>query len=283
MLRRQAEDKKGGVLVEFALVAFAMYLLLAAILDLGRIVLAGQLVQSAADQMARELAMAPLPATMTFEEALESDYVRQRIYDPTRLVVELGPGFDIEAAFATFPIINQMLRPLLVADVVNGVSVLRYPGAVVEAGDGYRILIPRISVSADSGVDLIEWLPVVEEILPDASAQSHFPVNAPLEAFRGNVILRINYPFQAATMSAFDPSEGGGPLAAAIDAPAPGSFGATPLGAVVETTGSPSVRGAAGLGYQFAMVGESAEARRVLPYRKLIRARSFHRREIYGP
>ena len=271
---------RGGVLVEFALVSFALYLLLAAIIDLGRVVMAGQLLQSAADQMARELAVAPLPATMTFDQALETDYVKQRIYDPSKLFLQITPTTDIETLFDSLPVVNQMLRPLMVADVFNGQNVIRYPGAVVTMPSGdVTVMIPRISVEGGT-TTLIDWVHVVEEILPDANSISHFPINAPQAAFRGNVILRLNYPFQAAAMSAFDPAGTEGPFRDVVSAPE--AIADPDEGTVLETEGPTSVRGPGGLGYHYAFLNADGTPKRVLPFRKLISVRSIHRRENYG-
>ncbi len=285
ILRSDRSNSSGGVLVEFALVSFALYLILAAVLDLGRVMMAGQLLQSAADQLARELAVAPLPATLSFEEALRDPYVVQRIYDPAKLVVPLSVGGNNELEWATYPIVNQMLRPLMIVDLVDDVPVLRYPGAVVrmsdDGGNSFdTVLIPRILATAGSGVEVIEWVPVVEEILPSAIAQSHFPISAPLAAFRGNAMVRLNYPFQAATMSAFDPTGTAGPFGDVIEAPE--TVTGPDEGTLVETNWSTSHRGPGGLGYHFAFANEDGSPKKVLPYRKLISVRSFHRRENYG-
>lgn len=273
------------MLVEFALVSFALYLILAAVLDLGRVVLAGQLLQSAADQFSRELAVAPLPGTMTFAEALEDPYVLARIYDPSKLVVPLPAGGNLELQFATFPVVNQMLRPLMIVDLIDGTPVLRYPGAVVRMTDSAgaefdTILIPRITATVDGGVEVVEWVPVIEEILPTAIAQSHFAINAPMAAFRGQVMLRLNYPFQAAAMSAFDPTGTAGPAGNVISAP--DSVAGPSEGELIETGWNPAHRGAGGLGYHYAFAKEDGSPKKVLPFRKLLSARSFHRRENYG-
>ena len=88
---RSSGSRRGSVLVEFALVAFILYLLMVVVLDLGRGSLATQTLQSASDLMARELAGAPLRGELTFQEALDSAYVKDRVYDEDHLVIELGP------------------------------------------------------------------------------------------------------------------------------------------------------------------------------------------------
>ena len=276
--------RRGGVLVEFALVAFAIYLVLAAIIDMGRVVMSAQVLQSAADKMARELGVAPLDGLLTFEEALDTPYVKQRIYDENALVVDLNqhpPGPALDAHFASLPVVNQMLRPLMVSDELpGGTPVLRYPGAVVSSDDGYTVQIPRILARNDQGHETaIEWLPVVEEVLPQGQGSSSFPVNAPTGALRGHVVLRLNYPYQAAALTAFDPQGTEGPVGDVIEAA--DSIPDLPPGAI-ETVGPAPNRGPGGLGYHYAFVGSDGAGKKVRPYRKLISVRSIHRRENYG-
>ena len=59
--------RRGAVLVEFAFVALGFYVLLMGTVEIGRMILSSQLLNNAARVGARELAMMPLPATMTFE------------------------------------------------------------------------------------------------------------------------------------------------------------------------------------------------------------------------
>ena len=107
---------------------------------------------------------------------------------------------------------NQVLRPLMFRETLPGLNleVLRYPGAIVETGAGqYTVLIPQVTARdwgpTPGGAETISWLPVVEEVKADPAAEGPFSILSTSE-FRGVVNLRFNYPYQAAAMSAFDPS-----------------------------------------------------------------------------
>lgn len=285
-------SRRGSVLVEFALVAFTLYLLMVVLLDLGRGSLATQTLQSAADLMSRELAGAPLRGETTFQEALESPYVKQRIFDEDLLVIELGAGLqtpqELDAYFATLPLVNQVLRPLMFRDTLPGpgLEVLRYPGAVVQKGGGYTVLIPQVTSRdwgpSPGGVETIAWLPVVEEVRADASAEGPFSILSSSE-FRGVVNLRFNYPYQAAAMSAFDPDAaktGPSSIALADDA----AVTADPLPDGYSTAVAPDsgplgpYSGQYGLGAHYAFV--TTADTKVRPYRRLISIQSVARREV---
>ena len=100
---------KGSALVEFALVAFAFYLLVAAVITFGQLLHSAQIAQDAARAGARELALMALPPDDTFEEALARPQVLERVFDPGLLVVDLDaiPGGDLEAYVATWPVVNR--------------------------------------------------------------------------------------------------------------------------------------------------------------------------------
>lgn len=276
--------------MEFALVSFALYLLMVVLLDLGRGTLAAQTIQGAADVLVQELARAPLPATADFSEALEHPYVKSSIFDEELLVVVLDASLQtpaqIDAHFAAMPIVNQMLRPLMISDVLpggSGAPVLRYPGALVQTpSGGYTVFVPIVEDRQWTGQNTlgfedIRWSRVVEEVTPNAV--SHFPINS-TGHLAGFVNLRINYPYQAAAMSAYHPDDavyGPEHVVIAND------------GAVTESNSLPSgysavgatnpaqasiYSGKYGLGHHFA-VGE-----RVRPYRKVLSAQAAARREV---
>ena len=83
----RTDSERGAVMVEFAVVALALYFLIAALLSFGTMIQAGQVAQDVARLAARELALTPLPATATFEQAL--DATSDTIFDPNQLVVDL--------------------------------------------------------------------------------------------------------------------------------------------------------------------------------------------------
>ena len=244
------------MLVEFALVALVLYLILAATMDLSRSVLAGQVIQSAADTLARELAEAPLPPTATLEEALECDYVKTRIFDEAALVIDLTehpPGEALDAYFDTLPVVNQMLRPVMITERVGDTLLLRYPGALFTDGQGaYAVRIPEVLARDEGGAETdLAWHRVVEEI-PSASGGS-------------------------SSMSAFDPNGSGKPFEDFIEADdsqasGPSEPGLDPVGG----EGAGAYAGPLGLGwhYAFGLDPDTGEPRKVRPFRKLLRAQA---------
>lgn len=292
-----ASPRRGSVLVEFSLVAFVLYLLMVVVLDLGRGSLAVQTTQGAVDVLAQELARAPIDATSSFEEALATSYVKERIYDPTKLVVKVSEcgttQQEIDDYFARLPLVNQMLRPLMFRDTLftdPPVEVFRYPGAVVKVvgapGDTYTVLVPivdsRSTSSGSFGVETIHCVPVVEEVLPSDDLESHFSIIAS-SPFAGLVNVRINYPFQASAMSAFDPDAyPSGPASAfgADDGSVQDQGLSGDFSYVNPPDSGPSGpnSGRYGLGSHYAFL------KKVRPYRKVISVQAAARREvIFGP
>lgn len=274
-LRRRRTDaqRRGSILVEFALVAFALYLLLAAGISLGRAIFAGQVVQSAAHSMARELAtisLGPGSATIDFDTALARPAVTARIYDPTALVIDrdLYPtAADLDAYFASLPVVNQLLRPLYVSDRVGGTNYLRYPGALVSGPDGLTVMIPRLATAADGATSVVDWVAPIEEVLPVGQTESHFGIDAPDTQWAGTATVRVTYPYQSSTLSAFG----------ADGTPAQGATGGGGLPAGYTLAGgseSGLYSGDLGLGEQYAF------ARSVRPFRKLITGQASFRREV---
>jgi hypothetical protein len=283
---------------------------MAATIEIGRMILAGQLLQNAARVGARELAMIPLPPTWTFEQALadpEEDDVRKFVYHPGKLCLKVdGLGENqVQAIVDGWPIVNRMLAPLMLRETVevggSTVELLRYPGALVEnAGGGqlypYTVVIPRVLERASDGTETIDFVPVVEEVVPRDSNGDPIPAHAPFSLAsapdkreRGLVALRINYPFQAAMFSAFmeppvDPSDPDAPhigipvLANDAEVVVQPSGGTQPP-STVEVEGS-LYSGQYGLGghHALALVGEQ-----VRPFRRLLSAQSLFRREVFAP
>ncbi len=296
--------RRGSVLVEFALIALILYLILAATIEFGRALMAAQLLQQAADIAAREVARTPgLPVVGTltdwsnpndinaaFVDSVNGSpanpnsanaVVLQTIFDPQYLVVDISNGLDY---FNDKPILNRLLAPLMIADYTNPHfpnGVLRYPGALVPDSNmpsGYTVQIPVVTYSG--GVEQIGtmMLPVVEEILPDTSTidptSSYGFDNSPFclvaanvaPQLRGTVALRINYPFQAASLSATAPSS---------NWPPDPNFNYIQPSDGTNTPGTYS--GPNGLGDQLVF------ATNVRPYRRLISAQAIYRREVLGP
>ena len=219
MRRRDRDrDRRGGVLVEFALVAFAVWLVLAGVLELGRAFSAQQILQHAARTIARELSQVELAHDASFDEAL------RRVVDSRFLVIDSGllarcgiPDFGaeghstgLERLFAeTLPIGNRLLRPLMIRDREGNLELLRYPGALLvrtdggvsatsgcEAGSIYTVGIPQLDDAAGS----VQWRPVVEESPgPNAGPAQREGFELARGAWAG---IRLNYPFQSAALLA---------------------------------------------------------------------------------
>ena len=291
---RATGSRRGAVLVEFALVSFAIYLLFVVLLDLGRASLASQTVQGAAKLAAQELARAPLPATMTFDEALQDPRVTTSIYDETKLVVNIG-GLDagqVDDLFATFPIVNQALRPLMINDALSdGTPVLRYPGALVQGPQGFTVFIPQVVDRnwSSGGVETIRFRPVLEEVR-EPGTDGHFAIDSG-SFLAGFVNVRVNYPFQAGAMTAYDPNPAAsGPASAAL---ADDSLvtvapdGALPDGYSTVVAGLPPIgspyAGTYGLGMHYVGTSPGTGARRVRPFRKLLSFQHPARREVIVP
>ena len=277
--------------MEFAMVSFVLYLLMVVLLDLGRASLATQTIQSAADVFATELARAPVGATLTFEEALDEQdgYVSKTIFDEDHLVIVLEGGLGtqsgLDSYFAGLPIVNQILRPLMIRDTLqdgNETPVLRYPGAILQkdgSESGYTVRIPRVEYP-DPGLDLsetvLEWLPVIQEVLPGPGAPSNFPIDSP-GPFPGYVNVRVHYPYQAAAMSAFD--EGyivtGEDGAVSVSASLPDGLS---LPGWLEEDEPGPYAGPYGLGHHYAFL------KKVRPYRRVLSIQAAARREgIFRP
>ena len=306
--RGQADKRRGAVLVEFALISLILYLILASLLEFGRAYTLAQGADQVARVAARELALAPLPASLTFDEALETDYVKQRIYDPAYLVIDVRlqvpnvdgvPGIDVvdvESFFATLPVVNRALRPLMIRESVDLGSglpardLIRYPGALLTdpnptpGTSGLTVGIPQVVARGENGEETIVWRRVLEEARPDplnpsTPATSPFSVLSP-EA--GLVSVRVHMPYQAAALGSYRTSDAGpfepnGSLPnladdglVTVSANSPAAPGAT-LGGI-QPDGP--YGGTFGLGRLYAL-GEE-----VRPFRKLFTAQSIQRREL---
>lgn len=314
-MRRADERRRGAVLVEFALLALVLYLVLAGGVEMGRAVFSAQLLQDVARTAARELATTPLPATHTFEEALRDCRVRRKIYDERYLVIDLDQypeGRVLDDYFAQMPIVNQMLRPLMVVELTTIRNqerrILRYPGALlynskpdpcyfspVEFTVGVPVVVAR---RGSGGFETIRWVPVLEEVRPDPDNRFSGPFSVIARGTgrsveqslrRGVVALRMNYPYQAAALSGFRSPAGpfetnGKRIIIAEDREVvqlnepPGRFVYAPAGQGLDLPEDLSgpYSGSFGLGQQFAL-GQS-----VRPFRKLISAQAVFRREAFA-
>jgi hypothetical protein len=290
--------RRGSVLIEFALIALVLYLILAATLEFGRALFGAQVLQQAADTAAREIARTPLPPSSTLKLLIEdnptnpsipNNSVPSTIYSENWLVVNLQnvpANTRLVDYFAqNAPIVNQLLLPLMIIDQVGDQQVVRYPGALVADStktSGYTVMIPVVSYFG--GVEQINsTVPVLQEILPNANATSSGSTdpytdpnqcpfsltaqNVPVTQ-RGLVTLRINYPFQAVTMSA---------TAANPNWPPDPNFNYIDVPAAEAGEAAGTYTGPNGLGNQLVF------AKNVRPFRRLMSAQAIYRREVFGP
>lgn len=281
---RAKPQRRGGVMVEFALVAFVLYLLLAAVLGLGRLTFVSQGAQEAVRVAAREIALYPLPAQTQFAEALADPGFQGAVYSEDHLVVDLEanpPGPALEARFAAMPVANRALRPLMVTsqvDVGGGLRLIQHlPGALIDsatAPSGLTVRVPLVTArDAETGVETIDLVPVLEEVGPGSFSTD--------SADGGLVAIRLNVPYQSATLSAYLPgpvNEQGNPtnlpvLAddASVDAPADAYV--TSVGPGPDGTGPYS--GTYGLGEANAL------GQQVRPFRRVVAAQALFRREVF--
>jgi hypothetical protein len=217
----------------------------------------------------------PLPATATFQEALADPQVKALVYDPAFLAVP-APGGSVPNSDA-WPIVNRMLTPLMILNRVGGQDLYHFPGAVLQGPGGLTVRVPQVVERADDGSETILWHDVVEEVVysdgvgPFSLAAAPIAGGQPRE--RGLVALRINCPYQAATMSAFH-VEGpvGQPIEAQDHLDSINEMGGTPLGLSSDIG---AYAGPEGLGKLYAM------DKTVRPFRRLISAQSLFRREVY--
>lgn len=282
-------SQRGGVLIEFAFLSLVFYVLVALVVDIGRMIVSAQVLQDAARVAARELSLVPLPAAMTFEEALEDPTVMAQVFNPDFLVIDQD-AFSSDEEFQDFlgqlPAVNQMLRPLMIFEQIGGRRLLRFPGALLNdplASTGLSVAIPRVVARGSDGVETIQWVPVLEEITNGSfSLAVADPENPPPQ--RGLVAVRINYPFQAATLSGFQQSSEGlfePNLTNRIQADDTSveAINEPPSGTPFEVGELPEVGtygGIYGLGGQLAFAGETLR-----PYRKLLSAQAISRREVF--
>jgi hypothetical protein len=248
--------------------------------------------------------------------------VRTRIFDERYLVLTIDavsaypPNVTYNGGhlIGDFPLVTQLLLPVMIYDQISSVGqtnaqpiqLLRYPGAIFQdssgfqpmpgmpAPSGYLVRIPVISTPPASAAGtgnsslyptvqetITGWVRPLEPIL-NSAGQDAFPVTSPQ---MGLVALRVNYPYQSATMSGYAPAAdplappGPGaptnnpviPIAAndSIGAPAPPGVGSN------VPTESPVYSGQYGLGSQ------AAWAQNVRPYRKLMSLQAIYRREVF--
>lgn len=291
---RHDSQQRGSALVEFSLVAFAFYLLVAAIITFGQLLHAAQVSQDAARAGARELALMPLPADSTFEQALATPEARARVYDPDLLCIDLDNipgGADLESYVATWPVVNRALRPAMIFNLVEHAGALRrflqVPGALIfsnTAPSGFTVAVPLVVSRDATGTETIRWVSVVEEVRTDPLDPTTGPFSITSTANdRGVVALRINLPYQSSAMASFqsDPTQPRGTPNG--DSPnLANDSGVTELNAPPGTQknvfsgSSPIYDGPYGLGKLF-LLGEE-----VRPFRRVVTGQTVFRREVFA-
>jgi hypothetical protein len=195
-------------------------------------------------------------------------------------------------------------------------NLLRYPGALLSdttgapcsaigpngqaAATGFTVGIPLVNARDAAGIETITWVPVLEEIRPaqDAGCPSRGPFSlvylstlddcGPLEADplpdRGLAAVRVNYPYQAATLSGFrrmpptdsDPLPPNWANVITADDASVQETNAAPGGVVEDSSTVGTYSGQFGLGVQLAFAGKT-----VRPFRKLVSAQAIYRREVF--
>jgi len=185
-MKRGTGSRRGAALVEFALTALVVYLLVAGGVELGRMIFISQVLQDAARLAARELSVTPIPAITnpedpmtvhptTFEEALkfqdandphQVDVPRQ-VWDPNRLVIDLScnPTADQLADYLkNLPIVNRALWTVYITETTNlgdgPRRIMRYPGAILK--DNASTSPPDPAGSCPNALtDFTVWIPRV--------------------------------------------------------------------------------------------------------------------------
>ena len=212
---RDSLRREGGILVEFCVSVMALWLIVAATVDLGRAFSAAHLLQSAARSAAREMALDGNRWNATFQDALSN------IFRQDHLVVDVSCLEERAEARGTTPdgflqedlrdqglILNLALKPLMIFEDVNLSGqrrrLLRYPGALLLSGqvddpsscarEDFAVGIPEINDAASE----IRMQPVVEEPVSTAYGLD-YPSGGPVPP--GTASLELRYPFQAVALS----------------------------------------------------------------------------------
>lgn len=203
---------------------FVLWLLLAAIVEFGRLLMVAQTLQLAARAGARQLALDDsLAAEAPFEDALA------RVFDPQWLVLDLDlleqcgallpetVAEESEDPLDRFvrkrlPLLNQQLRPVMFLETVppeadpRGIPrrLLRYPGTLLArtappsdpCASEFGVAIPALEDERGAARQRVRWLPIVESPR-DPTGGDRFPLSG-----GGFAALRIHYPHQALFWSA---------------------------------------------------------------------------------
>jgi len=308
--RKIARRRRGQALVEFAIVALFLGVLLGAMVSFGHMFCVSHTIEQAVDVAAQEIARMPLRPVATlgleyYDPAQVDDGVnvvaadekfRKHIYDERHLIIDRDSGEEEEKTLAELarelPLLNRLLVPAMIADPTMGSSdkgVYRYPGTVVISDEGYATVVIPIVSSDGSRID--RWVKPVEEMLNstddpanlDGRTNGSFSVDRPGD-LAGTVQLRINYPFQAAGLINYVTTDTSGNVTpvTADDDQAEGA--SLPDGYNLPDSfndGTPSINsGRFGLG-RVAAYQTGAQSLGVRPWRRVIIAQAIYRREVF--
>lgn len=316
-LAGRRDGRRGGVLLEFAVVALVFYVLFAAVADMGRASFMASTAGDAARLMSRELARTPLPPDYDFRTALQAPEVtgagdpnNPGIYDARWLVVDLDndlvAGQSLDEFFADKPLVNRALRPLMIFDspTIDGTTrrLYRYPGTLLKktnttgGADQFLVAIPVVdNVETDAGEavsQIVSWLPVVQEVREKPPGSFLAPGDSPFDVRSpdgGVAAVRVNVPFQSSTTYSYavDPSE---PLAdqdtlAVVYADvAPSSVppAGTVVGGLAEVIDAGSFGdGTGAYAGQYGLGRFYALGREVRPFRRILSGQAVYRREVF--
>lgn len=282
-----AGERRGQVLLEFAVVSFLLTFLLAAMVTFGFLFFGANVVQQAADVGAMELSRHPFRADGTFDDAL----VDSGLFDESQLVVPVGTDQN------SLALINRQLFPLYIYD--PDIDSLRYPGALAEKDGAPTVLIPVLAAptSATDPQTIGEWRRVVEEVTPSSEVNGPYAVSSTTTGglLAGTVVLRINYPFQSGAMIAYRQSDSAGnaiPITEAVGQDEISNVFVAASDTTVSnaslpdgyTLAPPAPNPQFGAGVhrgQYGMGELQAFGTLVRPYRKVISAQGIYRREVF--
>lgn len=282
-----AYHRQAGVLIEFSLIALILFFLLAGIFEFGRATFSANVLQQAADVIAQELSRIPLPSEIRFN--LDDPEVKQSIagvYSEDFLAIDItdwASGGQSQTLLdylqmLNLPIGNRLLVPLMIVldgsqnpQIPAGKTFLVYPGALVPsptAASGFTVRIPVVTYPAE-GVEQIapesQWLRVVEPIR-DAEGNDLFSITS---SARGLAAIRVNFPFQAASLSGTNAGPGG------PSSPEKAYIRVSPGEELQSGQAGGPYSGPTGLGQQVAF------ATTVRPFRRILSAQGVYRREIF--
>ena len=294
--RQAAPARRGQALVEFALVAFALYLIVAAMLTFGRAIFVAQALQQTADVMSHELARTPLPPASTLDAALATPEVQASLFDENDLDLNItdwstaAPGSALgnetldqylsqpTQARAAVPLVNRLLAPLMIIDQrADGVH-LWYPGAYPQA-DGHWY----VNVLHGTGGGFLPYRVIEPLANTTAGTTDLFPLTLDTNnaVSGGMAAVRLNYAFQSAALSAVSYTTAGGAAPVGIPVGQTGvenHYITAPTGETFDpgTTRGGLYGGANGLGQQI-VAGMIAR-----PFQRLISGQAVYRREVFS-